>query len=73
MWAWGKAAALRGWRVDLPARLTPQRLTDLLAPLGPAAPHVSVLLTAPVVVNPIRSLPINLVAGVAPRPPGRDR
>lgn len=73
MWAWEKAAALRGWRVDLPARLTPQRLTDLPAPPGPAAPLVSVLLTAPVVVNPIRSLPINLAAGVAPRPPGRDR
>lgn len=73
MRAWGKAAALRGWTGDLPARLTPQRLTDLPAPFDPAAPLVSVLLTVAVVVNPIRSLPLTLAAGAAPGPPGRDR
>ncbi|MBI3003597.1 MAG: hypothetical protein HYY54_08310 [candidate division NC10 bacterium] len=71
--AWGKAAALRGWRGDLPARLTPQRLTELPAPLGPAAPLVSVLLTAAIAVNPIRSVPFGPAAGAGPSRPGRDR
>lgn len=73
MRAWGKAAALRGWTGDLPAHLTPERLTDLPAPFGPPAPLVSVLLTAAVAVNPIRSLPLDPAAGAAPRAPGRDR